>query len=711
MSNKTRNSNYKEFKSASYFRLLKYTKPYWFRLTLGILAGFVVGGSLFSSLIVLPKMMMIVETDPGTRSEITATASHIIREIQENPDWTEEQKLRAVEEMIHPVDNDPQLTSSMDSLRKNAERFHLPITVNKRSVDVHGPFEFNFPVVDDMGRMSWQFFSMYVLFFVLAWMLKNLATYVNHYFTRWVGPRVIADMREEIYTSLIHQSMCFYGKQDIGHLISRCTNDTAAIEASVSDAISDATRCPIEILACISAVIYFAWQQHNMGIMLLILIGMPICVIPIIVISKKVRKIYRKTFANIADVFSRMHETFTGILVVKANHMEDVEIETFRQKNNKYFKNMARVLRIQLLMQPMMEMVTVSATLCFLVYSYSQGVTISQMVVVLAPAVIAYRPIKDIARVVNHLQRSMAAADRYFDLVDTHTELKEIENPVELKEFKDSIEFHDVKFAYDPSHLILKGVSFKIKRGSMVAVVGGTGSGKTTIANLIARFYDVTGGSVTIDGVPVQNYSIASIRSHIGIVTQDPVLFNDTIAHNIAYGNRNATMDEVIQAAKEANAHNFIVSGGHPEGYQEEVGEKGFKLSGGEKQRIAIARAILKNPPILILDEATSALDTVTEKLVQDALNRVMTNRTVFAIAHRLSTIQNADQIIVLDKGRIVESGTHEELLALGGRYAKLYEIQFRGRKMDFESTPHAPDSSSSKDGHLPEVETNPSNA
>ncbi len=571
----------------------------------------------------------------------------------------------------------------MNDLRSWSEKLHLPLTVNKQSVDVHWPVEFNFPVVDDMGKMSWQFFMLYVVFFLLAWLMKNLATYVNHYFTRWVGARVIADMRNEIYACLIHQSMCFYGKQDIGHLISRCTSDTNAIEDSVSNAIADATRCPIEIIACASAVVYFSMKQQDIGIMLLILIGMPICVVPIIIISRRVRKIYRKTFANIAEVFSRMHETFTGILVVKANHTENREISVFKKTNGKYFKNVVRVLRIQLLMQPMMETVTVGATLCFLVFSYSKGVTISEMVVVLAPAIIAYRPIKDVARVINHLQRSMAAADRYFDIIDTHTELKEIENPEELKEFKNSIEFKDVKFAYDSDHLILKGVSFEIKRGSMVAVVGGTGSGKTTIANLIARFYDVSSGEVTIDGIPVQNYSISSLRKHIGIVTQDPILFNDTIANNIAYGKEGATMDEIIQAAKEANAHDFIVSGGHPEGYNEEVGEKGFKLSGGEKQRVAIARAILKNPPILILDEATSALDTVTEKLVQDALNRVMSNRTVFAIAHRLSTIQNADKIIVLDKGRIMECGTHDELLRLNGRYAKLYAIQFQGKKPD----------------------------
>ena len=328
-------------------------------------------------------------------------------------------------------------------------------------------------------------------------------------------------------------------------------------------------------------------------------------------------------------------------------------------------------------MSPLVELVGVIAVLIFLVIAYKHGISITQMAMLLAPAVMAYRPIKDITRIINHIQKSMAAADRYFDLLDQHTELTEKENPVELQSFHDAITLENVRFSYEPEHWILDGIDLTIKRGEMVAVVGETGSGKTTIANLIARFYDPAEGCIKIDGVPVCDFSIKSLRRQIGIVTQDPILFNETIAANIAYGTEDASREAIIEAAKQANAHDFIMSGTHPANYDEEVGEKGCKLSGGEKQRIAIARAILKNPPILILDEATSALDTVTEKLVQDALNRVMTNRTVFAIAHRLSTIRNADKIIVLSKGKIVEAGTHEELLALNGRYKRLHDTQF----------------------------------
>lgn len=670
-------SNEKEFRRIGYIRLLQYVKPYWKRLTIGILAGLIVGGSLFSTFLILPKMMMIVDQDSSSQKKLHAAAEKIVTELEADPQLTKEQKTEAAANILKPSDDDPKLTEAMNSLRKFSEKFDLPIQVGKREIQVSWPRDITFSVIDPSGRIAWQFFAIYVVGFILLWVLKGIATYINHYFTRWVGTRVVMDMRNNIYTALVRQSMSFYGKQDIGHLISRCTNDTQAIESSVSDVIADITRCPIEIIACLAAILYASATQENFGMLLIMGLGLPLCILPIVILSRVIRRIYRKAFANIAEVISRMHETFTGILVIKANNTEQQEVNRFKSANRVYFKNQVRALRMQLLMSPLMELVGVIAILIFLLYSYKHGVTITQMATFLAPALMAYRPIKDLARIVNHIQRSMAAADRYFDLIDTHTELPEAVPPVDFKQFDRGIEFKDVVFAYEPGHNILAGVNLVIPKGRMVAVVGETGSGKTTIANLIARFYDPVSGDVLIDGTPVRKFSIASLRRQIGIVTQDPILFNDTIANNIAYGTPDATREEIIEAAKQANAHEFIMSGSHPLAYDDEVGEKGCVLSGGEKQRVAIARAILKNPPILILDEATSALDTVTEKLVQDALNKVMSNRTVFAIAHRLSTIRNADLIIVLEKGRIVESGTHHELLELGGRYKKLHDTQF----------------------------------
>jgi subfamily B ATP-binding cassette protein MsbA len=420
-------------------------------------------------------------------------------------------------------------------------------------------------------------------------------------------------------------------------------------------------------------------KSNNLVLVMILLVGIPLIAMPVAILGRRIRYIYKSSLHVIAEVISRMHEVFTGIMIVKAYNTEEIESKRFYKINRKYFRTVIKALKLQLLMSPLMEIITIVAALVFLLYSYSKDVNFTVLIALMAPAILAYRPIKNLAKVTNYLQRSMAAADRYFDLIDTDTGLTEKKNAVELKEFENEISFNDVSFAYDDQK-ILDGINFKIPKGSVVAVVGETGSGKTTIASLIARFYDVNSGSVTIDGIDVRDVTIKSLRRNIGIVTQDPILFNETIADNIAYGNPDATPAEIEEAAIKANADKFITDGRHPEGYQTEVGEKGSKLSGGEKQRIAIARAILKNPPILILDEATSALDTVTERLVQEALNRAMENRTVFAIAHRLSTIRNANKIIVLEHGKIAEHGTHDELLASGGIYKELYETQFKTR-------------------------------
>jgi len=676
------------FNRQSYWRLIGYTRKYWKRLTIGLIAGFLVGGSLLAGLLVLPDMVEAVNpTAPDAKIKISKDAEQVIAAIEEDPQWQQysrEDQLKAIELALNPEKgtNDPQLLKMIDQLREYSDKFNLPLEVGEYDLTITYPKPVVVPLIRPDGKLAWQIFAIYAVFFIGAWTLKNIAAYINHYCMRWIGSKVVSDMREEVFTSLTRQSLAFYGANDVGKLISRCTTDTAAIESAVADSIADATRCPVEIAACVTAMIIISLEYGNYMLLAVLLCGLPLLILPLMIISRRIRKTYRASFKKIADVTSRMHEVFTGIMVVKAYNMEEAEQKKFHNENRRYVRTVIKAMRLQLLTEPLMEIFSVGGSLFFLVYAYSNGVTITQLSALMAPAILAYQPIKKMAKLVTSLQKSMAAADRYFALIDTHSELPEKADGVKLEKFEKSIEFKDVVFGYDERN-ILDGISFSIPKGSLVAVVGSTGSGKTTIANLIARFYDVRSGSVTIDGVDVRDCEVKHLRKLIGIVNQDPLLFNTSIAENIAYGCPDASREDIIHAAQEANAEAFIVDGRHKEGFDTIVGEKGFRLSGGEKQRVAIARAILKNPPILILDEATSALDTVTERLVQNALNRVMSNRTVFAIAHRLSTIQNADLIIVLDKGHIVERGTHEELLQLNGVYKKLHDTQFDNRKSD----------------------------
>ena len=681
MSSTTDNDS--NFRAQSYLRLLKYTVPYWKRLTFGILCGMLVGGSLFFALLLVPQLVGLVDSggNIGASADqrvLTPDELGQLREIAASPDFSDAEKDQLIKEfMTEPPDDDPKLTRLLSQAKSVIERFHLPCAIEGKTIRIDWPVRKRFDIVTSDGRIAWQLFAIYIASFVLVWTLRSVGMYLNGYFTRYVGIRVVADMRDAIFKKLTNQSLRFYGDMDVGHLISRCTNDTSALEYSVSHSIEDLTNAPLQILGCVAAIVVACRQFDDYVLVILLGLGLGIIVIPIVVVSRIVRKYYKRSFARIADVFSRMHEVFSGIRAVKAYYAEERENRRFNEVNRKYYRQAIKAMRLHIMFTPLMEMVGVTSTLIFLLYSYKCGITVTELAALLTPAMMAFRPIKDISKVFASLQQSMAAADRYFALLDTDTSLPEKADAVELKEFKQGITVRDVCFSYD-DRVVLDHVSFDIPHGSMVAVVGETGSGKSTIANLLARFYDVDSGSIAIDGVDIRDFKIASLRRMIGVVNQDAIMFNETIGENIAYGKPEASMDEIIAAAKLANAHEFIVNGPHPKGYDTEVGEKGFKLSGGEKQRVSIARAILSNPPILILDEATSALDTVTEKLVQEALNRVMSNRTVFAIAHRLSTIRNADMILVMQNGRIVEHGKEADLLAReDGIYKRLYSTQF----------------------------------
>ncbi|MBR7121232.1 MAG: ABC transporter ATP-binding protein [Lentisphaeria bacterium] len=641
-------------------RLLSYTRKYWVRLTIGILCGMLVGGSLLVTLLMLPQMVGVMNESSVKSGAVQTTAPASAAPA-------------AADEILA---QDPQLAKILNQADEAAESFHLPFSVEGTTVFVSWPKEFNFEAVDSDGKVAWQLFTLYAVIFLLVWLCKSVAHYINGYCTRWVGARVVADLREELFRKLTNQSLRYYGNTDTGQLISRCNNDTAALEYSVSHSVEDLTNAPLQILGCIVAIYLACREYDNYTLIILLFTVFPLVLLPINIIGGRIRKRYRKSYKHIADVVSRQHETFTGIKAVKAYHTEEYENGRFHQAIRKYVRRVISAIRLHMLISPMTEFVVVIATVGFLLYSYHQGVSITMLTALLAPVLMAYRPLKDVSKVIASLQQSMAAADRVFELLDTDMTLPEKAGAHELTGVNEGIELQNVSFRYD-DRIIIDDVSFKIPRGHIVAVVGETGSGKTTIANLIARFYDVTGGRILIDGHDVRDCSIDSLRKIVGVVNQEAIIFNDTLRDNIAYGSPEASEEAIINAAKLANAHEFIVNGVHEQGYDSNAGENGFKLSGGEKQRITIARAILRNPPILILDEATSALDNVTERLVQDALNHAMKDRTVFVIAHRLSTIQNANKIIVLKHGRIAEAGTHAELMALNGIYRKLHDTQF----------------------------------
>lgn len=528
---------------------------------------------------------------------------------------------------------------------------------------------------DESGGMGGALALLVIVVVPLVALIRMTLMYLNHYCLNWAAAHVVMDLRQDILEHVQKQSMQFFGRIDVGQLISRATGDPQSLQILTQQLLAELALAPLEIIVSVGYIIWFALANHMMPTLFMIAVGFPMFMVPVVTVARRIRKWSKRTLERNSLITSKIHEILTCVKVVKAYNTETEENEKYRATNKTLLKATLRTMRLSLAVGPCVETVGILLICAFVVWCFFAHITLANVIPMLAPLLIIYKPLKQLSKMQGQIEQGRAALSRIFSILDVSMELSEAADPVRMPEFKDAIEFKNVTFRYDTAEIdAVKNASFKVERGKVVAVVGGTGSGKSTMSGLLARFFDPTSGAITIDGVDLRNVKIADLRDLVGSVMQETLLFNESIEENIRYGTPNATHEDVVAAAKMANAHEFIMS--QPEGYARLAGEKGFALSGGERQRIAIARAILKNPPILILDEATSALDTVTERLVQDAINNLMSHRTTFAIAHRLSTIRHADLILVMEKGEIVERGTHDELYAMNGRYRKLCDMQ-----------------------------------
>ena len=523
-----------------------------------------------------------------------------------------------------------------------------------------------------------------VVIVIILWLLKSFFEFCQTYLMNDVSQRVIRDVKNIIYRKLLKLSMDFYSNNPTGKLMSRVTYDSAVIRDSISTGLTDLIYQPIQLVIYMAMLFFIkvffsiSWALIFISLALFLLV-----IYPVVKIGKRLKSISRQTQEKVGDITTTLHETISGVRVVKAFSMEGYEAKKFENQNQQFYRLAMKAVKRMTIVSPITEFVGIFCIAIILWIAgkdiLSGALSAGAFVTFLAAMLSLMRPVKRLTNVYSINQQAMAAADRIFEVLDAVPSVNEKPGAIPLPRIHKALEFKNVCFGYD-SKEVLKDINFTVPAGTVAAFVGPSGVGKTTILNLIPRFYDVTKGSVIVDGVDIRDCTMRSLMEQIGIVTQETILFNDTVAANIAYGASGARIEDVMKAAKIANAHNFIVK--MPQGYDTIIGERGFRLSGGEKQRLAISRAVFKDPPMLVLDEATSQLDTESEMLVQEAIDRMMAGRTVFVVAHRLSTIKHANLIYVLDRGTIVETGSHDELIKKGSLYKRLYDMQFRDNQI-----------------------------
>lgn len=517
-----------------------------------------------------------------------------------------------------------------------------------------------------------------VLSIVVVFVIRGIAYYGQSYLMNYVGQRVIIDIRKAVFEKLQRLSMSFYDKHKTGTIMSYVTNDVSALQSAMVENVVEMITETVILVASIVMMIYLDWK-----LFLVTFATFPVVLFFIDSFGKRIRKSGSRIQEAAADITSVLQEVASSPRVIKSFVREGYEVDRFDKENMNNFRANMKYAQLSSTLTPTIEFVAAIGVSIILWYGGNSvingSITAGSLVAFLTYAVNISNPIKRLSRVIGNIQRALAAAQRVFDVLDLPEDIKNAPDAKLLPKVKGDVRFNNVSFAYNENEEVLSHVSFEVKPGEMIAFVGPSGAGKSTVASLLPRFYDATNGSITIDGQDIRKVTLDSLREQVGIVPQETVLFNGSVYDNILYGRLDATREEVEAAAKAANAHDFIMQ--LPNGYETMLGDRGMNISGGQRQRISIARAILKNPQILILDEATSALDTESERVVQEALDRLMVGRTSFVIAHRLSTIKNADKIMVLEKGQLIEQGNHDELMAMDGLYAHLYKIQYRSKE------------------------------
>ncbi len=618
----------------TYFRILRFVKPYWKHLLVSVfctlLFAVLNGASVYLTIPLLDTLFQ--ESESGEKIESTEKIASNNDPANIFPDW---------------------LTS----------------TVN----DINTTFK-NLILSGDTTEVLMKI----CLLILFAFLGKNLFGYLQAYFLASVEQGVIKDLRDSAYKHLHKLPMSYFKNERTGNLISRIMNDVNIVQQSVSAAFLNMIREPLTIIVFLGIAISISFKLTLFSIVIL-----PFSLGIIGWIGKILRKQSAILQEKMADITTVLHETITGVKIVKAFGMEEYENKKFTSETKNFFKLILKMVRVRNAAGPTTEFLSVVVGAVIIYYGgqlvlVEGNLKASEFLGFLFAIFQLMPPIKELSSVNNRIQESSAAADRVFEILDTKPKISNISSAVAFDVFREKINFENVCFHYDDSNeLVLQNINFSVYKGEIIALVGSSGGGKTTLVDLIPRFYDPTSGKILIDGIDIKNIKIEDLRKLMGIVTQETVLFNESIRNNIAYGLGDYPAEKIVEAAEAANAHTFISE--FSKGYETIIGEKGTKLSGGQRQRLSIARALLKNPPIMIFDEATSSLDSESEVLVQEAIERLMTTRTTFVIAHRLSTIRNADRILVLDKGKIVQDGKHEKLMSDDkGIYQKLYELQFR---------------------------------